>query len=212
MPNEPESEEKVKDEPPRAEVAEDNTEAESGGNGGEEELDRREFMVKAASMVFGGVVVAVPAGAGLVTFFSPLMEEGVGGLKVRLASLADLPEDGTPKRFDVVAERTDAFTKYPAKPLGGVFLRRLADGKVDAFNSSCPHLGCSVIYESDRGSYLCPCHMSQFEIDGSRGEECVSARGLDSLEVDEEKLEQDAEVWVTFVNFKTGVADKIPVS
>ena len=176
--------------------------------------DRREFMVKAASIVFGGVVVAVPAGAGLMTFISPLMQESQSGLKVRLASVDDLPDDGTPKRFDVLAERGDAWMKYARKPVGGVFLRKLPDGKVVAFNSSCPHAGCSVGFrpeQGDGGGYFCPCHKSEFLITGEPGERCVSARGLDTLTVDEEKLE-DGEVWVDFVNFRAGIAKKIAVS
>lgn len=175
------------------------------------EQDRRDFMVKAGSVVFGGLVVLPPVGAGLLTFISPLMKKSAGGIDVRLATLGDLPADGTPKRFDVVDEKDDAWMKYEAKPIGGVFLRKLPDGGVIAFNSSCPHAGCSVKFLPGEGHYYCPCHKSEFEIDGSRGDPCVSARGLDTLPIDEEKLQQ-GEVWVTFKNFRAGIAEKQEVS
>ena len=38
----------------------------------------------------------------------------------------------------------------------------------------------------------------------------MSPRGLDELEIDKELLSK-GEVWVTFVNFKAGVTDKIEV-
>ena len=105
----------------------------------------------------------------------------------------------------MVAERSDAWTKYPEKPLGAVFLRKLEDGGVQAFNSSCPHAGCSVGFRARDEVFYCPCHESTFLLDGSRGEVCVSPRGLDSLEVDIDKL-KEGDVWVIFQNFALAFA------
>jgi len=176
--------------------------------------DRRDFMVKAGSIALGGLMVAVPVGAGVTTFISPLMKESAKGLVIRLAAVKDLPDDGTPKRYDVVAEKKDAWMKYSKKPIGGVYLRKLEDKSVVAFNTSCPHAGCSVGFQPDQGEtggYYCPCHKSQFNLDGSQGTPCVSARGLDALEIDQEKL-AEGEIWVTFVNYRAGIADQIAVS
>lgn len=172
--------------------------------------ERRQFLSKAVSFVFGGVVVAVPVGAGLATLLSPLGIKNSEKLKVRLASLDDLPADGTPKLFQVVAERKDAWTKYPNKPIGSVFLRRKSENEVVAFNSSCPHAGCSVDLSKDGGEFNCPCHASTFDIEGGIVGKSVSPRGLDELEVDKELLKQ-GQVWITFVNFKAGVTEKIEV-
>jgi len=169
--------------------------------------ERREFMAKAVSIVAGGAIVSVPVGAGIATLVSPIFGEGQGGIKIRLAAVDDLPVDGSPKLYQVVAERTDAWTKYPKKPLGSVFLRKLENGGVAAFNSSCPHAGCSVCFKSKQEGYYCPCHESVFLLDGSMGKFCVSPRGLDSLEVDKDRL-KDGEVWVTFQNFAAGIEEK----
>jgi menaquinol-cytochrome c reductase iron-sulfur subunit len=193
------------DEKPKVDTAPEAAEAEIDKS---HDGERREFIVKAGSIVFGGLVVVAPVGAGLATLFSPMLSESAAGLKVLLASVGDLPADGSPKRFDVVAEKTDGWMKYPPKPIGGVFLRKVSDTEVVAFNSSCPHAGCSVGFKSELKHFHCPCHDSVFEIDGSRGETCVSARGLDKLEVDGEALAQKGEVWVTFVNYKAGVAEE----
>ena len=155
-------------------------------------------------------MVSVPVGAGVATLLAPLGADKGGGLKVRLASIDDMPSDGTPKLYQVVAERKDAWTKYPNKPIGSVFLRKTDEGKVVAFSSSCPHAGCSVDINSAGSAFFCPCHASSFSFDGSTQGKSVSPRGLDELKVDPELL-ANGEVWGTFVKFKAGVADKIEV-
>jgi len=173
-----------------------------------EDPQRRQFLEKTASIVLGGVMVSVPVGAGVATLLEPLASDKGSKLKVRLASIDELPSDGTPKLYQVVAERKDAWTKYPNKPIGSVFLRRIDEGKVVAFSSSCPHAGCSVDVKGS--AFFCPCHASSFDFDGSTQGKSVSPRALDELEVDSELL-ASGEVWVTFVKFKAGVADKIEV-
>ncbi len=175
------------------------------------DVERRAFLAKSLTVVTAGVVVAVPLVTGLVTILSPLGKGARSEIKVRLASLDDLPEDGTPRRYDVVAERKDAWTLHPEKRLGSVYLRRIADGGVVAFNTSCPHAGCSVGYQAEKEGFFCPCHESLFGLDGGIVGESPSPRPLDTLEIDAEKLAA-GEVWVTFVNYKTGVAAKEEIS
>ena len=88
-----------------------------------------------------------------------------------------------------------------------MFLRKLEDGGGQAFNSSCPHAGGSVGFRARDEGFYCPCHESTFLLDGSRGEVCVSPRGLDSLEVDIDKL-KEGDVWVIFQNFAAGIGEK----
>ncbi|HIG84176.1 MAG TPA: Rieske (2Fe-2S) protein [Verrucomicrobia bacterium] len=172
--------------------------------------ERRQFLEKTVSIVLGGAMVSVPVGAGIATLLAPLSSDKGGSLKIRLASIEDLPSDGTPKLYQIVAEKKDAWTKYPNKPIGSVFLRRIGESKVVAFSSSCPHAGCSVDIDSDGSAFFCPCHASSFDFDGITQGKSVSPRGLDALEVDPDLLVK-GEVWVTFVKFKAGVADKVEV-
>ena len=175
-----------------------------------ENPERRQFLSKAASFVFGGAVVTVPVGAGVATLLLPLGKKDSSKLKVMLANIEDLPADGTPKLYQVVAERKDAWTKYANKPIGSVFLRKTGDTEVVAFNSSCPHAGCSVDLNPNGEMFSCPCHESNFDMEGGIIGKSVSPRGLDELEIDEQLLSK-GEVWVTFVNFKAGVTDKVEV-
>jgi len=111
--------------------------------------------------------------------------------------------------FPIKADRVDAWTKYSKLPIGAVYVRRKPDGEVQAFNATCPHLGCFVNVAGD--GFRCPCHDSRFKLDGERvnPESCPSPRNLDELEVDQEKLAK-GELWVRYQAFESGKSEKIP--
>ncbi len=163
-------------------------------------------------MVCGGVATLVPVGAGLMTVLDPL-RRSAGGASVflRVTTLGSLPEDGSPRRFEIVAERVDAWNRFPNVAVGAVYLRRLGPDQVQAVNVVCPHAGCPVEYKPGGKSFLCPCHDSRFNLDGSlvAGSHSPSPRGLDGLEVE---VRDGAEVWVKFQNFEAGKAEKIPLA
>ena len=174
--------------------------------------DRRDFMQKAACVVLGGAVTAAPIAAGLRVVVSPLFEETSGGLLVRITTLDSLPPGGSPQLFKVVTERKDAWTRHTSSEVGSVFVQRTGPGKTAGdflvFNSTCPHLGCAVEYMDGDGNYSCPCHDSTFATTGEvLNQSSPSPRGLDSLEVE---IRED-ELWVTYVNFKANVAEKLPI-
>ncbi|MBM3880581.1 MAG: Rieske (2Fe-2S) protein [Verrucomicrobia bacterium] len=130
-------------------------------------------------------------------------------LFVRIANLSALPADGAPRRFPVLSERVNVWTKTRGVPVGAVFLRRLGEASVEAFNVVCPHAGCVVQVAAEGGGYLCPCHNSAFGLDGRIADPgSPSPRGLDALATE---LRHGEEVWVKFQNFRTGVRDQIPI-
>jgi len=45
-------------------------------------------------------------------------------------------------------------------------LVRKSGGTVLALSAVCPHLGCIVQWEKDKGDFLCPCHAGYFTADG----------------------------------------------
>jgi len=54
----------------------------------------------------------------------------------------------------------------------GVFIRDgviivSRDDKLSIFSQKCTHLGCLVNYDSVNNIFVCPCHRSQFSIDGA---------------------------------------------
>lgn len=157
------------------------------------------------------VLGAVPGLAGLMVLFDPLKRrQAAAGDALLVTRLASLPADGVPRRFQVFADRRDAWNTYKRIPVGAIFLRRAADGTVTALNAACPHAGCSVGYSSDNGSYICPCHDSMFTVEGTiANANSPSPRALDALEVE---VRNENEVWVAFQNFQPGHKEKHPVA
>jgi menaquinol-cytochrome c reductase iron-sulfur subunit len=175
-----------------------------------EPSDRRDFLTKAAAVAIGTVSTLVPVGAGLVTIFDPLRRRSAESGPILVTTLNALPNDGKPRRFQIVADRQDAWNKYPQVPIGAVYLRRVNEKTVEALNVTCPHAGCPVEFKEADGSFLCPCHDSKFKLDGTIDDpKSPSPRALDSLEVE---IRNDSEIWVTYRNFEPGKSDKIPLA
>jgi menaquinol-cytochrome c reductase iron-sulfur subunit len=179
------------------------------------EIPRRGFFKKLLAMAIGGIAVAIPGAAALMVFLDPLRKRGGGAAEfVPVTPLDALPADGSPRRFQIIADRTDAWTKHRNVPLGAVYVKREAAAagapKVVAFNALCPHAGCFVDVDADGQSFICPCHNSGFHPDGSLKPGCVSPRPLDTLEVDDAALQQGL-VRVRFQNFAASMHDKKPV-
>lgn len=184
--------------------------------------ERRGFLAGAAALIIGGIVGIFPMGAGLLVFLDPILKKksGAGGEGAgkgggeesgrpfrRVASLDLLPPDGSPIQVPVIADLTDAWNREPNQPVGAVYLRRVGKHAVECFNAICPHAGCFVGYAADRKVFQCPCHTSSFQLDGNRILPSPSPRNMDALKVDEAKL-KDGEVWVQFVNYYPGHAER----
>jgi Rieske Fe-S protein len=171
---------------------------------------RRGFFVKAAAVVIGGIVSIFPFAVGLLAFFDPLRRKSEAGNFVRVAPLEAVPADGMPRRFAVLADRTDAWNRFRNEPIGAVYLRRSAADKIEAFNSICPHAGCFVDFNEPARCFKCPCHNSTFTVDGSIIQPSPSPRPMDTLTVEVRDQGGSKEVWVRFDNFYTGIAEKVP--
>ena len=169
---------------------------------------RRGFLGGAVAWVCGAVAMAVPAAAGMIAFLNPLGQKGRGGAFLRLAALDMVPVDGTPRKFPIIADATDAWTHFPAEPTGAVFLRRVGR-EVLAFQVTCPHAGCAIDFEpsSAGGKFFCPCHSASFDLSGKRTDPTSpSSRDMDSLAVE---IRETNEVWVKFETFTVGTARKV---
>lgn len=74
-----------------------------------------------------------------------------GGVRASLVRLDEVP-------VGEAVEATDADG-------GKVLVSRLSEDEVVAFSAVCPHQGCTVAPDGEQ--LACPCHGSQFELDGS---------------------------------------------
>jgi len=168
---------------------------------------RRGFFQKAAAIAIGALTTLIPLAAGLLTVLDPLRRKSSAGGFLRVTHLGALADDGMPRRFQIIADREDAWNRYPQVPVGAVFLRRVGE-KVEALNVTCPHAGCPVEFQSATNSFLCPCHDSKFRIDGTLADRrSPSPRAMDALEVE---VRNSSEIWVRFQNFEAGKAKKVP--
>ena len=185
----------------------------------DETEERRDFLLKAGSVCAGCAVAAVPIAAGLRVVADPVTRDGGtgGGAEapfIPVASLDSLPEDGSPQKFTVRADKSDAWSRFPNQVVGAVFLRRLAseeeaEPQIQAFNVVCPHLGCAIEFRDEPRDYFCPCHNSSFALDdGAQEKGSPSARGMDELAT---RIEGSGEISVQFQNFVMGIPEKKPV-
>jgi cytochrome b6-f complex iron-sulfur subunit len=65
---------------------------------------------------------------------------------------------------------------------GNFYLVRGADSGFLAVYRRCPHLGCMVSWNEEKGKFYCPCHASSFDRNGDFQNELVS-RALDTFPV-----------------------------
>ena len=178
---------------------------------GSEYPPRRNFLVRGAAIVLGGVVGLVPLVIGAFAALDPLRRKQESGGFIRITPLSALPADGIPRRFAVLADRTDAWNFYPQQTIGAVYLRRTGD-QVEALNVICPHLGCPirpVNLDLAAKRFECPCHNSAFELDGAIAYG-PSPRPMDKLAIELRNNGGSKDVWVQFENFYPGIAEKKP--
>lgn len=172
------------------------------------EPPRRDFLKKTACSFVGGGIIAAPIAASIIVFTDPLRRTSAAGGWTRITALEAVPADGRPKKFQVIADRQDAWNRFPSVPIGFIYLRRTGESEVAAFNASCPHAGCAVDYREGDNSYFCPCHRSHFAVDGAVVQPSPAARGLDELDVEI----RDEAIWVRFQNFRAGISEKLPLA
>jgi cytochrome b6-f complex iron-sulfur subunit len=112
---------------------------------------RREFL-NAAWMASLGFLL-VDLGGVTYYFAKPILRSGEFGGLFNLGRAGDVfPEPGgDPVNF----------------PKGKFWLSRTADNRILAPYKVCPHLGCLYNWNPPAGIFLCPCHLSQYELDGT---------------------------------------------
>lgn len=123
-------------------------------------------------------------------------------------------EPGKPVQGVIRNVRTDAWTLHPNDVVGRVWIIKDAAGKLEAFTTVCPHLGCSINLTPPSG-FSCPCHGAKFDIAGkaihAAGEQNPAPRDMDALECRQKAGEPDV-IEVKYVNYKQGVPGQEPVT
>ena len=155
--------------------------------------------------------MAAVVGIGAIRYLvDPLWRPRKKPTFVRVAPLSALSK-GRPVRAFVLADRLDAFTHHPPRPIGAVWLLLGEERvpKVRCLQVICPHLGCAIDYAADREVFFCPCHASEFDRLG-RSAFGPSPRDMDELPCRVSAADESGEPWVEvqYEVFKTGIAQK----
>lgn len=164
----------------------------------------RRVFLKWVAAIGGSAAAMIAAVPVLGAVFFPMrartISEGEGFLPVGDASELS---PGEPLKAAVRTTRLDAWSESKGVELASVWLQKKNDGSVCAFSSICPHLGCSVDYLADNGTFNCPCHGSVFAKDGSVVSG-PSPRALDALQTRVE----EGKVLVKFERFVCGTREQ----
>ena len=192
------------------------------------ETPRRSLLVQLITGMLSFLIIAVPSTLSGLFFLDPILrkrkaasddtadgevprKDEAGFIRLDVTKEA-VPQDGTPLSVTVNDDLVDAWNMFRDVPVGSIWLRKVGDGPILAFNSICPHLGCSVDYIREENEFYCPCHASAFALDGKKMND-IPPRDLDVLEVSMRTHgQQDAnghEIWVKFQNFQRATSDKI---
>ncbi len=84
-----------------------------------------------------------------------------------------------PLKVQLAIEQRDGWRKVLSER--AVYVLKGADGRTRVLSAVCPHLGCSIAWNDEKGQFVCPCHNGTFAVDGT----LVSGpppRGMDELD------------------------------
>jgi Rieske Fe-S protein len=142
----------------------------SSTNNTKDATTRRAFLGWWLGTLLTATVVTVVAP--LAVYLFPPRNPNQVKEKIRVAldrPLSDLKE-GTVSRFD--APVGTAFlmadggeNNSPGDPTFAGFVTR-DRGRLRAFAITCPHLGCAYAFDDGKQHFVCPCHGSEFALDG----------------------------------------------
>ena len=107
---------------------------------------------------------------------------------VEAGDLSEL-QPGTPQEMTFRRTHTDGWKVYSEK--GTAWVVKTGTGEVIAFSPICTHLGCAYHWDAGKGDFVCPCHTSEFSIDG----EVLSGPAPRALDRFDTKIE-NAKLWL----------------
>jgi Rieske Fe-S protein len=131
---------------------------------------RRAFLGWWIAGILTATVAAVAAPLGVYLFPPGTANRTKQKIRVSLAAPVAALAEGAASRFDapdgmafVMADGGEQ--NAAGNPTFGGFLTR-DHGTLRAFAITCPHLGCSYAFDDGKKHFVCPCHGSEFALDG----------------------------------------------
>jgi menaquinol-cytochrome c reductase iron-sulfur subunit len=134
---------------------------------------RRAFHLAVVYLLGGiiGLAMAIPTALYLLV---PLRQRKGSGY-IDAGDISQMTP-GIPVNLSFQESRLDGWRLVTEKKTAWVV--KEPNGKIIAFGPQCTHLACAYHWEMEAGKFMCPCHGSEFSIDG-RVLEGPAARPLD---------------------------------
>jgi menaquinol-cytochrome c reductase iron-sulfur subunit len=167
------------------------------------EDDGRRLFLKLGIHGLGAGVAAVTAGPAIAYLAFPLAHDTTTGAQgyIPVGRLERFKE-GAPIKVDLLSDKTDAWNRVESVKVGSAWVVNV-NGKLVAYSTVCPHLGCAIDYDASVDKFKCPCHRSAFGKDG-KIEDGPAPRQMDELECKEES----GLLAIRYLRYKQGVPDK----
>lgn len=167
------------------------------------EDDGRRLFLKLGVHGLGAGVAAVTAGPAIAYLAYPLSHDTTRGAHGFItAGRVERFAEGAPVKVDLLSDKVDAWNRVEQVKIGSAWVVNL-NGKLVAYSTVCPHLGCAIDWDPAADRFKCPCHRSAFDKDG-KIEDGPAPRVMDSLECKEE----DGLLSIKYLRFKQGVPEK----
>lgn len=112
------------------------------------DLSRRDFLK--LTWVFFGALTAVETVGIFIAYLQPRLAEGEFGSIVSAGTVDKFPANSVTHISN-----------------GRFYIVRLADGGFLAVYHRCTHLGCTVPWDAAQQRFICPCHSSEFDMQGT---------------------------------------------
>jgi menaquinol-cytochrome c reductase iron-sulfur subunit len=124
-------------------------------------MDRRNFFARATDAM--GALLA--GGLGLPAIFY-LLSPGRRAAASAWVDATDLSQLDlrVPEEVNLRRTRMDGWKIASEKATAWVV--RLGENEVIALSPQCTHLGCAYHYDEKKNEFVCPCHSSNFSLDG----------------------------------------------
>lgn len=127
-----------------------------------EDVSRRRFHLGVIYSLMATIGAALGIPAIVYLFFPPKSRKAEEWVEV--ADVASL-SNGVPEEIVFRKNRVDGWKISSEKTTAWVLKK--TGGEILAFAPQCTHLGCAYRYEEQKKTFLCPCHTSNFDLDGN---------------------------------------------
>jgi len=125
------------------------------------DVSRRRFHLGVIYTLMGTIGAALGIPAAIYLLFPPKSRKTEEWVEV--TDINSLPQ-GVPEEIIFRKNRVDGWKISSEKTSAWVVKKSASE--IIAFSPQCTHLGCAFRYEEQKKTFLCPCHTSNFDMDG----------------------------------------------